>query len=81
MALSALLWGLVSYSHVPVFVRLMLVLALGNVVNWWVEHIEFGLDWETLRARNPRLVFVRMPAFGLTGPWRDRINAATIRLA
>jgi crotonobetainyl-CoA:carnitine CoA-transferase CaiB-like acyl-CoA transferase len=31
----------------------------------------FGLDWETLHALNPRAILVRMPAFGLTGPWRD----------
>jgi crotonobetainyl-CoA:carnitine CoA-transferase CaiB-like acyl-CoA transferase len=27
-----------------------------------------GLDWPTLSARNPRLVMVRQPAFGSTGP-------------
>jgi crotonobetainyl-CoA:carnitine CoA-transferase CaiB-like acyl-CoA transferase len=32
----------------------------------------FGLDFDSLRARNPRLIMVRMPAFGLDGPWRDR---------
>ena len=32
----------------------------------------FGLSWDVLRAANPRLVMVRMPAFGLDGPWRDR---------
>ncbi len=32
----------------------------------------FGLDWETIHATNPRAVLVRMPAFGLSGPWRDR---------
>jgi crotonobetainyl-CoA:carnitine CoA-transferase CaiB-like acyl-CoA transferase len=36
----------------------------------------FGLTWERLRARNDRLVMVRMPAFGLTGPWRDRTGFA-----
>jgi len=32
----------------------------------------FGLDWERVHALNPRLLMVRMPAFGLDGPWRDR---------
>ncbi len=32
----------------------------------------FGLTWDTVSALNPRAVMVRMPAFGLTGPWRDR---------
>jgi len=37
---------------------------------------EFGLDAETLLTVNPRLTVVRMPAFGLTGPWRDRVGFA-----
>ncbi len=36
----------------------------------------FGLGWDEVHARNPRLVMVRMPAFGLTGPWRDRSGFA-----
>lgn len=32
----------------------------------------FGLSWELVQRLNPRAVLVRMPAFGLTGPWRDR---------
>ena len=36
----------------------------------------FGLDWETMAALNPRLISVRMPAFGLDGPWRDRLGFA-----
>lgn len=36
----------------------------------------FGLDAEKLAAANPRLVFVRMPAFGLDGPWRNRVGFA-----
>lgn len=36
----------------------------------------FGLGWEELRNRNPRLVMVRMPAFGLDGPWRERVGFA-----
>ncbi len=34
----------------------------------------FDLGWEVLHARNPRLIHVRMPAFGMSGPWRDRIS-------
>jgi crotonobetainyl-CoA:carnitine CoA-transferase CaiB-like acyl-CoA transferase len=36
----------------------------------------FGLDWDAVRAANPRAVMVRMPAFGLDGPWRDRVGFA-----
>ncbi len=32
----------------------------------------FGLDWDAIKSVNPRAVMVRMPAFGLDGPWRDR---------
>jgi crotonobetainyl-CoA:carnitine CoA-transferase CaiB-like acyl-CoA transferase len=32
----------------------------------------FNLGWDVIHATNPRAVMVRMPAFGLTGPWRDR---------
>ena len=34
----------------------------------------FNLGWEVLHARNPRLIYLRMPAFGASGPWRDRIS-------
>jgi crotonobetainyl-CoA:carnitine CoA-transferase CaiB-like acyl-CoA transferase len=36
----------------------------------------FGLSWELLHARSPRLVMTRMPAWGLDGPWRDRVGFA-----
>ncbi|MFI5507668.1 CaiB/BaiF CoA transferase family protein [Mycobacterium sp. NPDC051804] len=36
----------------------------------------FGLTWEVVHARNPRAIMVRMPAFGLDGPWRDRTGFA-----
>ncbi len=36
----------------------------------------FGFDLETLRSINPRLISVRMPAWGLDGPWRDRTGFA-----
>jgi len=36
----------------------------------------FGITWEVLRQVNPKLTVVRMPAFGLDGPWRDRTGFA-----
>jgi crotonobetainyl-CoA:carnitine CoA-transferase CaiB-like acyl-CoA transferase len=36
----------------------------------------FGLGADELLAVNPRLVIARMPAFGLDGPWRDRVGFA-----
>jgi crotonobetainyl-CoA:carnitine CoA-transferase CaiB-like acyl-CoA transferase len=33
---------------------------------------KIGLGWETLHADDPTTILVRMPAFGLDGPWRDR---------
>jgi len=36
----------------------------------------FGLTWPQVHARWPRVVLVRMPAFGLDGPWRERAGFA-----
>jgi len=36
----------------------------------------FGLDAARIAKANPRAVFVRMPAFGLDGPWRERVGFA-----
>ena len=36
----------------------------------------FNFDEEHVRQLAPRAVFVRMPAFGLRGPWRDRVGLA-----
>jgi crotonobetainyl-CoA:carnitine CoA-transferase CaiB-like acyl-CoA transferase len=36
----------------------------------------FGLEWDDVKAINPRVILVRMPAFGLDGPWRDRAGFA-----
>jgi len=33
---------------------------------------QFGLDYDVVRSIRPDIVMVRMPAFGLTGPWRNR---------
>ncbi|MGZ4713422.1 MAG: CoA transferase [Acidimicrobiia bacterium] len=32
----------------------------------------FGLAYDDVRAINPSVVMLRLPAFGLEGPWRDR---------
>jgi crotonobetainyl-CoA:carnitine CoA-transferase CaiB-like acyl-CoA transferase len=37
---------------------------------------EFDLGPAVLRATNRRVVVVRMPAFGLDGPWRNRVGFA-----
>jgi crotonobetainyl-CoA:carnitine CoA-transferase CaiB-like acyl-CoA transferase len=37
---------------------------------------KFGLDWKAVHALNPRTIMVRMPAFGLSGPWRDHVGFA-----
>lgn len=32
----------------------------------------FGITADEVARRNPRAIYVRMPAFGLDGPWRER---------
>jgi crotonobetainyl-CoA:carnitine CoA-transferase CaiB-like acyl-CoA transferase len=36
----------------------------------------FGLKWDEIHRSAPRTLFVRMPAFGLDGPWRDNVGFA-----
>jgi len=36
----------------------------------------FGLSYEQLREFNDQIIEVRMPGFGLDGPWRDRVGFA-----
>ena len=36
----------------------------------------FGLGWDEIHRLNPRAVMCRMPAFGLSGPWRERTGFA-----
>jgi crotonobetainyl-CoA:carnitine CoA-transferase CaiB-like acyl-CoA transferase len=36
----------------------------------------FGFDWARVHSINPRCIMVRMPAFGLDGPWRDNVGFA-----
>jgi len=38
------------------------------------EH--WGLTWDVVHELNPGAVMMRMPAFGLSGPWRDRVGFA-----
>jgi crotonobetainyl-CoA:carnitine CoA-transferase CaiB-like acyl-CoA transferase len=33
-----------------------------------------GIDYEALSAVNPKIILASMPAFGLSGPYRDRIS-------
>lgn len=37
---------------------------------------KFGLSFDFLRSLNRRIVYMRMPAFGLSGPWRERVGFA-----
>ena len=36
----------------------------------------FGLTWERVQEINPNVLMMRMPAFGLNGPWRDNTGFA-----
>jgi len=37
---------------------------------------QLGLSYDELRAIKPDIIVVRAPAFGITGPWRDRVGYA-----
>jgi crotonobetainyl-CoA:carnitine CoA-transferase CaiB-like acyl-CoA transferase len=37
---------------------------------------QWDLGWDVVHERNPRAVMMRMPAFGLSGPWRNRVGFA-----
>lgn len=37
---------------------------------------QWGLTWDVVHELNPGAVMMRMPAFGLSGPWRDRVGFA-----
>jgi crotonobetainyl-CoA:carnitine CoA-transferase CaiB-like acyl-CoA transferase len=53
-------------KHVDVVVENFTPRVLGNV----------GLEYHDLFAHNPAVILLRMPAFGLDGPWRDRSGFA-----
>ncbi|MBW2232154.1 MAG: CoA transferase [Deltaproteobacteria bacterium] len=36
----------------------------------------FGLSWDRVKELNPKALMMRMPAFGLSGPWRDNTGFA-----
>jgi crotonobetainyl-CoA:carnitine CoA-transferase CaiB-like acyl-CoA transferase len=61
---------------VSVFERLLGTadLLIENYTPRVMDH--FGLGWERVHEVNPQLVMVRMPAFGLDGPWRDHTGFA-----
>jgi crotonobetainyl-CoA:carnitine CoA-transferase CaiB-like acyl-CoA transferase len=54
------------------------LLALANKVDIVVEAFRpgvakrLGIDFETLSANNPGLIYCSISAFGQTGPWRDK---------
>jgi crotonobetainyl-CoA:carnitine CoA-transferase CaiB-like acyl-CoA transferase len=49
----------------------------GVVENFTPRVLEgWGLGWPAIQAANPRAILVRMPAFGLSGPWRDHTGFA-----
>jgi crotonobetainyl-CoA:carnitine CoA-transferase CaiB-like acyl-CoA transferase len=37
---------------------------------------QFGLDYQSLAALRPDVILLRMPGFGLDGPWRDYVGWA-----
>lgn len=37
---------------------------------------QFGLDYDSIARLNPGVIMVRMPGFGLEGPWRDYVGWA-----
>ncbi|MBM9467591.1 CaiB/BaiF CoA transferase family protein [Nakamurella leprariae] len=37
---------------------------------------KFGFQWPALRELNPELVYISLPGFGSTGPWKDHVGYA-----
>lgn len=45
------------------------------VENYSARVVEaFGFGYDEIRSVNPRVVMVRLPGFGLAGPWRDNVG-------
>lgn len=42
---------------------------------------KWGVGWEALKARNPRLIMLRISGFGQTGPYRERAGYDRIAMA
>src|SRR5712675_1668719 len=40
-----------------------------------------GLDYESLRRQNPRLIMCALTPFGQTGPWRDYLSSDLLHMA
>ena len=61
-----------------------LLLELADVADIVVENFRpgvmarYGLDWETLHARNPRMIMLSISGFGQDGPERDRAAYAPV---
>jgi crotonobetainyl-CoA:carnitine CoA-transferase CaiB-like acyl-CoA transferase len=55
-------------------VALELIAQVDAVVENFTPRVldKLGLGWDEVHAANPRAIQVRMPAFGLDGPWRER---------
>jgi crotonobetainyl-CoA:carnitine CoA-transferase CaiB-like acyl-CoA transferase len=61
-------------SHAGRDLLLQLVAEADVVVENFTPKVldKLGIGWEAIHAVNPRTVLVRMPAYGLDGPWRER---------
>ncbi len=45
------------------------------IENYSIRVVEqFGFDYEGVRAIEPEIIMVRMPGYGLDGPWRDFVG-------